>query len=328
MILYGLNKAPFSLAGSPASKREQKSGVGLEFNVDGKRFLDPAAHGIFNLYFLFFNTNNMPLIEFIDLNLTNYWLNLFRQINKSRPFKETKWDDGNTEKLNMAAPQTVQILTNQYNPDDPDTDYNELIKNPDINNGKVLFIFYANLNNCGYKGGSGGGSANIGNEDNAYGLMTGLLNGFDNGFKALDKFVLVDSTNETRPLPMYFKNGWRKLEFTTPKQMIDYNFIDLNDIIAEKGYTHIIIPTDESRKNIDNSIFNVADSVKRYIIAGLSKFQPIDKWKPLSEYIAQINATKTNKIKNNAPASGSESELESGSELESESEPGSESEND
>lgn len=223
------------------------------------------------------------MTNYNKVNFINYYT-----IDIIPAYKYTKNDIDILPKINIPAPidnnNTIKnkpkLLINIFDKDNPNTDYKKIINLPILKN--ALFIYLANNENCGYAGGKGDGTAEIGDYKDTFGIITGhyddvskipkILNAYGNvngGFQKLDekeKFTL-------------FHRHDKKIYIMTPKEAIDYLLSQLSELIIKNKYEYVILPCDLNRYvsqktvtihpykkyTLGSGIFNTAESVKGYI---------------------------------------------------------------
>jgi len=182
-----------------------------------------------------------------------------------------------------------KLLINIYDGKNPNTDYNKTINNPKLKD--ALFVYLSNEGNSGYAGGSGDGTAQIGNYENTFGIITGILNNTSNiesgGFQNLDE------TNTFR----LCHRADKKTYDVIPKQAIDYLLGKLYELIQEKKYRYLILPCDLDptaqrddyhKYTLGAGIFNVNPTVKRYIyeqICVMTKAPYSDGWQLITVFL-------------------------------------------
>jgi hypothetical protein len=167
----------------------------------------------------------------------------------------------------MEQKQKPNLLINVYDPKSPNTNYTNTIHMPRLKD--ALFIYLSNNENSGYAGGSGGGTAAIGNKENTFGIITGHYDSSSSiptgGFQNLQDA-------HTFKLCHRLDN---KTYTMSPKQAIDYLLGQLSELIQNKKYKYIILPcelidkqaviSDYKSYTIGAKIFNTAPEVKNYI---------------------------------------------------------------
>lgn len=167
-----------------------------------------------------------------------------------------------------------KLLINIYKPNDPNTDYNRTINLPIFSNS--LFIYLSNNENSGYSGGSGGGTASIGNNANTFGMITGQ---WDNTSK-IPRFKIngmqeygFQNLDETATFKLYHHSD-NKIYNMTPKQSIDYLLHQLSDLIKKNKYEYVILPcelnpvskeTNYLKYTLGSGIFKTSSEIKKYI---------------------------------------------------------------
>lgn len=193
------------------------------------------------------------------------------------------------ENIPEAIKNKPTLLINIYDPNNPETNYNTTIRNPILKD--ALFIYLSNEGNSGYAGGLGGGTAAIGNYENTFGIITGILSSIPNlvahGFQKLD---------ETNTFKLCHRAD-KKTYSMTPKQAIDYLLGQLYEFIQAHNYSYIILPCDldPTAKSADYhkytlgaGIFNAHPDVKRYIyekICDMTKAPYSNGWKLITDFL-------------------------------------------
>jgi hypothetical protein len=182
-----------------------------------------------------------------------------------------------------------ELLINIFDSKNPNTNYNNIINNPRLKD--ALFVYLSNEGNSGYAGGSGGGTAMIGQYNNTFGIITGILSRTPNlasgGFQDL---------NETNTFKLCHRAD-KKSYSMTPTQAIDYLLGQLYELIQDRKYSYIILPCDLPPNAISNDyhkytlgsgIFNAHPDVKRYIyekICSMSKAPYSSGWNLITDFL-------------------------------------------
>ena len=193
------------------------------------------------------------------------------------------------ENIPVTTTKKPLLLINIYAPNNPETDYNTTIHNPRLKD--ALFVYLSNEGNSGYAGGGGGGTAAIGNYENTFGIITGILSRTPNlasgGFQDL---------NETNTFKLCHRDD-KKTYSMTPKQAIDYLLGQLYELIQARKYEYIILPCDLDptassddyhKYTLGAGIFNANSEVKRYIyekICSISKATYSNGWKLITDFL-------------------------------------------
>ncbi len=181
------------------------------------------------------------------------------------------------------------LLINIYDPNNPNTNYTNIINNPRLKG--ALFVYLSNEGNSGYAGGSGGGTAMIGQYNNTFGIITGILSSTPNlasgGFQDL---------NETNTFKLCHRAD-KKTYSMTPKQAIDYLLGQLYELIQARKYEYIILPCDLDptvsrddyhKYTLGAGIFNTHPDIKRYIyekICSMSKAPYSSGWNLITDFL-------------------------------------------
>lgn len=181
------------------------------------------------------------------------------------------------------------LLINIYDPNNPKTNYNNTIHNPRLKD--ALFVYLSNNENSGYAGGKGGGTAAIGNYENTFGIITGILINTQN--LASGGFQNLDESNTFK----LCHRADKKTYSMTPKQAIDYLLGQLYELIQAHNYSYIILPCDLDptassddyhKYTLGAGIFNADPDVKRYIyekICSMSKAPYSNGWKLITDFL-------------------------------------------
>ena len=155
--------------------------------------------------------------------------------------------------------KSVKIIYNIYDSKKKDlTDYNQIVD--EYKN--CMFIYYANFGNSGLKGGIGGGSAAIGNRDNAYGIVSGDI--------MQDKTLLSDSVK------IKGKNV----------RVIEHIISQINEVFSkskERDYKYIMLPAEINVNEIlmGSAIFAKKEGIeiiRRFVFEMFASFIPLSKW--------------------------------------------------
>jgi len=186
--------------------------------------------------------------------------------------------------------ESLKLYYNVYD-NSKKTNYTDMISNPNYKNS--IFLYGANTTNCGPAGGIGGGSAAIGDEIKAFGILTGDSVNSDLGIDS--KYVVDYKTSYTNLKKIYGKsnipninNLFLRIEINPDnlkktqyfkQHVYDQIYLLCNYIDMYNGY---ILEQEEAKTNYITSVIfpsqiNSANNEKEWGYAIFSDHTDIDK---------------------------------------------------